>query len=166
MAYRHRHHRRRRAGTWPGPVRCAGLGRGAARRRGIRSAHPCRPPGEPAASGGPAACARSHRGDAHRPGARRPPGGPPATALLDEANALKPDLLVIGSRGHGPMATVLLGSVSTEVADHAPCPVLVARRPSVHRMIVAGGGSESAQRAVATLSAWPIFGGLAARVVA
>jgi len=92
--------------------------------------------------------------------------GRPATALLDEANALKPDLLVIGSRGHGPMATVLLGSVSTEVADHAPCPVLVARRPSVHRMIVAVDGSESAQRAVATLSAWPIFGGLAARVVA
>ncbi|MEO7869072.1 MAG: universal stress protein [Candidatus Limnocylindria bacterium] len=92
--------------------------------------------------------------------------GRPATALLDEATALKPNLIVIGSRGHGPMATVLLGSVSTEVADHAPCPVLVARRPSVHRMIVAVDGSESAQRAVATLSTWPIFAGLAARVVA
>lgn len=92
--------------------------------------------------------------------------GRPATALLDEATAMDPDLIVIGSRGHGPMATVLLGSVSTEVADHAPCPVLVARRPSVHRMVMAVDGSESAQRAVATLSTWPIFSGLAARVVA
>ena len=92
--------------------------------------------------------------------------GRPATALLDEATALMPNLIVIGSRGHGPMATVLLGSVSTEVADHAPCPVLVARGPSVHRMIVAVDGSDSAQRAVATLSTWPIFAGLAARVVA
>ncbi|MEO7332531.1 MAG: universal stress protein, partial [Gemmatimonadales bacterium] len=91
--------------------------------------------------------------------------GRPATALLDEAASLSPDLIVIGSRGHGPMATVLLGSVSTEVADHAPCPVLVARRPSVHRMIVAVDGSESAQRAVATLAGWPIFAGLSARVV-
>lgn len=92
--------------------------------------------------------------------------GRPASALLDEAKALQPDLIVIGSRGHGPLASVLLGSVSTEVADHAPCPVLVARRPSVHRTVVAVDGSESAQRAVATLSTWPILRGLPARVVA
>jgi nucleotide-binding universal stress UspA family protein len=91
--------------------------------------------------------------------------GRPASALLEEANALQPDLIVIGSRGHGPLATVLVGSVSTEVVDHAPCPVLVARRSSVHRLIVGVDGSESAQRAVATLSAWPIFAGLPARVV-
>jgi nucleotide-binding universal stress UspA family protein len=92
--------------------------------------------------------------------------GRPASALLHEAEALKPDIIVIGSRGHGPLATVLVGSVSTEVVDHAPCPVLVARQPSVHRLIVGVDGSESAQRAVATLSTWPIFAGLSARVVA
>jgi nucleotide-binding universal stress UspA family protein len=92
--------------------------------------------------------------------------GRPASAILHEAEALKPDLIVIGSRGHGPLATVLLGSVSTEVVDHAPCPVLVARMPGVHRLIVGVDGSESAQRAVATLSTWPIFAGLPARVVA
>ncbi len=58
--------------------------------------------------------------------------GRPASALLAEANAMQPDLIVVGSRGHGPLATVLLGSVSAEVVDHAPCPVLVARRSSVH----------------------------------
>jgi nucleotide-binding universal stress UspA family protein len=92
--------------------------------------------------------------------------GRPASALLDEAKSLQPDLIVIGSRGHGPLATMLLGSVSTEVVDHAPCPVLVARQPSVHRLVIGVDGSESAQRAVSTLSTWPIFAGLPARVVA
>ena len=91
--------------------------------------------------------------------------GRAATALLDEANAMQPDLIVIGSRGHGPLATLLLGSVSTEVVDHAPCPVLVARTSAVHSLVVGIDGSASAKRAIATLSSWPIFAGLPARVV-
>ncbi|HWB70422.1 MAG TPA: universal stress protein [Solirubrobacterales bacterium] len=39
------------------------------------------------------------------------------------------DLLVIGSRGYGPLTRVLLGSVSRRLADEAPCPVLVVPRP-------------------------------------
>lgn len=92
--------------------------------------------------------------------------GRPATALLEEAAALQPDLLVIGTRGHGPLASILLGSVSAEVVDHATCPVLVARGPAVHGMVVAVDGSESAQRAVATLSSWPVLRSVPARVVA
>jgi nucleotide-binding universal stress UspA family protein len=37
------------------------------------------------------------------------------------------DLLVVGSRGHGALAEVLLGSVSLHCATHAPCPVLIVR---------------------------------------
>lgn len=40
------------------------------------------------------------------------------------------DLLVLGSRGYGPLGSVLLGSVSSQVIRHAGCPVLVTRRSS------------------------------------
>ena len=39
------------------------------------------------------------------------------------------DLLVLGSRGYGPVTRVLVGSVSRRAAQEAPCPVLVVPRP-------------------------------------
>ena len=37
------------------------------------------------------------------------------------------DLLVVGNRGRGNLAQVLLGSTSARVSDRAPCPVVVVR---------------------------------------
>ncbi|MFF5223582.1 universal stress protein [Micromonospora sp. NPDC000212] len=53
--------------------------------------------------------------------------GHPSQALLDVAHGAQ--LLVVGSRGHGAFAGMLLGSVSQHCVQHAPCPVVVV--PSV-----------------------------------
>jgi nucleotide-binding universal stress UspA family protein len=55
--------------------------------------------------------------------------GPPADAILRVASARGCDLIVMGSRGHGGVATLLLGSVSQKVLSHADAPVLVAKAP-------------------------------------
>ena len=35
------------------------------------------------------------------------------------------DLLVVGARGHGGFRHLLIGSVATQLINHAPCPVVV-----------------------------------------
>jgi nucleotide-binding universal stress UspA family protein len=51
-----------------------------------------------------------------------------AAPRLAEEMARGGDLLVLGSRGHGPLQRVLLGSVSTALMHSAPCPVMVVPR--------------------------------------
>jgi nucleotide-binding universal stress UspA family protein len=59
---------------------------------------------------------------------RRVVEGRAAAVLVDESRVA--DLLVVGSRGHGGFAGLLLGSVSQQCAHHATCPVvIVPRRP-------------------------------------
>ena len=53
--------------------------------------------------------------------------GHPAKTIVGFADAHKCDLIVIGSRGLGGFSEMLLGSVSSYVAHHAHCPVLVVR---------------------------------------
>ena len=63
-------------------------------------------------------------------GAEPPPGlqrlvreGGAAAVLLSECEGAT--MLVVGSRGHGGFAGLLLGSVSAKVAEHTSCPVLI-----------------------------------------
>jgi nucleotide-binding universal stress UspA family protein len=49
--------------------------------------------------------------------------GGAAKVLLDASPGAT--MLVVGSRGHGGFTGLLLGSVSANVAEHAPCPVLI-----------------------------------------
>ncbi len=50
--------------------------------------------------------------------------GVPAQAILDAAKQGGYDLIVMGTRGRGRFAQVLLGSVAERVVRHAHCPVL------------------------------------------
>lgn len=53
--------------------------------------------------------------------------GSPAKVLVDAAQGT--DLLVVGTRGHGGFAGLLLGSVSQQIVQHAPCPVVIVPTP-------------------------------------
>jgi nucleotide-binding universal stress UspA family protein len=53
--------------------------------------------------------------------------GPPSDLLLQAAAGAQ--LLVVGSRGHGAIRGLLLGSVALRCVVHAPCPVLVVPPP-------------------------------------
>lgn len=52
-------------------------------------------------------------------------GANPATAILDAAASGQYDLVVMGTRGLGRIQSVLLGSVSAQVAARSPIPVLI-----------------------------------------
>jgi nucleotide-binding universal stress UspA family protein len=51
--------------------------------------------------------------------------GDPAEELVKASHDV--GMLVVGSRGSGSFAKLLMGSVSTKVAHHAACPVVVIR---------------------------------------
>jgi nucleotide-binding universal stress UspA family protein len=80
--------------------------------------------------------------------------GRAAAALMVRADAEFADLIVVGSRGLGPAASAVFGSVSAELVDHARCPVLVARSPSVNCMLLATDGTASSRSIPSVLAAW------------
>lgn len=53
--------------------------------------------------------------------------GYPPDVLVEYADEQDADLIVVGSRGRGDLASLVLGSTSHRVVNHAPCDVLVAR---------------------------------------
>jgi nucleotide-binding universal stress UspA family protein len=59
--------------------------------------------------------------------------GYPPDALVAHAAAVDADLVVVGTRGRGELASLLLGSTSHRVVNHAPCNVLVVRHQEESR---------------------------------
>jgi nucleotide-binding universal stress UspA family protein len=66
--------------------------------------------------------------------------GDPAEVLLEAAAGAH--MLIVGRRGHGTYAGVLLGSVTTQCVKHAPCPILVVPRED-RRMTGSGPGPDA-----------------------
>jgi nucleotide-binding universal stress UspA family protein len=91
--------------------------------------------------------------------------GRPASAIVALAEHEHADLVIAGSRGRGPIASMVLGSVAAEIADHAPCPVLVARTERVQRLLVADDGSLDSSGAVHFIATSPVFQGMPTHVV-
>ena len=85
--------------------------------------------------------------------------GDPALRVLHHADDVSADLIVMGSRGLGRLAELVLGSVSHKVFNLAPCSCITVRPDedrtpidSINTMVVATDGSSTADRAVALAS--------------
>jgi nucleotide-binding universal stress UspA family protein len=55
--------------------------------------------------------------------------GSPESRIVELADGIKPELIVVGSHGYSSWERLLLGSVSDAIVHHAPCSVLVVRCP-------------------------------------
>jgi nucleotide-binding universal stress UspA family protein len=97
--------------------------------------------------------------------------GSPAWEILNKAEALDPDLIIIGSHGYGLINRFLLGSISQKVMTEAACSVRIARgkvevEPAPVRIAVGFDMSQGAQRCIESIASrtWPE--GTAVRLVA
>ncbi|MEE6282173.1 universal stress protein [Georgenia sunbinii] len=75
--------------------------------------------------------------------------GRAAPALIEASR--RAAMVVLGARGHGRFAGLLLGSVSQQVAMHATCPVVVVRgsgRPDAGPVVVGVDGSTESEQAL------------------
>lgn len=92
--------------------------------------------------------------------------GRPGSRIVEAAVEFGAELIILGSRGMGRIESMLLGSVSAEVVDHAPCAVLVARSDTVGRILVATDGSVTAGLAVDHLASTSYLARVPVEVIA
>jgi nucleotide-binding universal stress UspA family protein len=55
--------------------------------------------------------------------------GDPAAEILRVAQAVKADLIVLGTHGRTGLGRLLMGSVAEQVVRRAPCPVVTVKAP-------------------------------------
>ncbi len=85
--------------------------------------------------------------------------GHTVSEILDEANDLAADLVVVGTRGRSAVERFLTGSVAERVTQYAPCPVLLARPLQgtlLDRILLGMDGSDCALRAATWLQTLPL----------
>lgn len=97
--------------------------------------------------------------------------GHPRSSLNDFAEGWKADLVVVGSRGRGPLRRLLLGSVATAVVRECPSSVEIVRQPpwgrrkGGMRLLVATDGSPCSLEAARSVALRPWPAGSRVRVV-
>jgi nucleotide-binding universal stress UspA family protein len=84
--------------------------------------------------------------------------GYPAEKIIEVAESMKPDLIVVGAKGLRATLGILLGGVAQQVVEYACCPVLVVRSPfrGLDHVLLVTDGSESSQSAAYYLSKFPL----------
>ncbi|MCQ4083895.1 universal stress protein [Streptomyces sp. RB6PN25] len=77
------------------------------------------------------------------------PSGSPAAVLLSESEHAH--TVVLGAKGMGGFASLLLGSVAVQVVGHTACPVVIVNHVTTgnHRIVVGADGSAHSQAALA-----------------
>jgi nucleotide-binding universal stress UspA family protein len=103
-----------------------------------------------------------------RPGIRvaaRLVTGRAASVIVDVAQEIGADIVILGARGHGAIERAFLGSVSAEVVDQTHCSVLVARTPSARRILIGTDGSDVATSAIAFVGGSRLFESSTARII-
>jgi len=80
--------------------------------------------------------------------------GSPAQVVLDSADSVSADLIVMGARGRSRVAEAVLGSVSHRVLSHTTRTILIVKGPArpVKRVLVAVEGRDDADRIVQWLT--------------
>lgn len=91
----------------------------------------------------------------------------PADEIVDSAEKLGADLILLGARGHSGLAGLVLGSVADRVLRHAHCPVLLARplNHGLSRIVLGVDDSPGAEAAVYFLRRLPLPGGCEVRLL-
>ncbi len=93
--------------------------------------------------------------------------GDTASSILDTADEIKADVIVLGQRGMTATRSFLLGGISQKVATYARCSVLVVKGSAVtlNRLLLALDGSEEANKALRFLGSGPFKGPMRLRIV-
>jgi len=84
--------------------------------------------------------------------------GYPAEKLMEYAEKINPDLIVLGAKGLRSAFGILLGGVAQQIVEYACCPVLVVRAPhhDEHQWMLVTDGSDFSINATHYLSNFPI----------
>jgi len=68
--------------------------------------------------------------------------GEPATVIVETAQEIEADLIVMGTHGRSGLTRLVMGSVAEDVLRRAPCPVLTLREPVTEKIAVPAAAPE------------------------